>query len=59
MNNLMIIRRFKYSQFDTGWCVVNDDGEVQAFFEDIEGDDSAEGIDLAFKAAQEWVSCAA
>ena len=48
-----IIRRFKYSQFDTGYAVVDDDGEVQAFFDDVEGDDGA-----ALAAAQEWVqSC--
>jgi hypothetical protein len=48
-----IIRRFKYSQFDTGYAVVDDNGEVQAFFDDVEGDD-----DAALAAAQEWVrSC--
>ena len=48
-----IIRRFKYSQFDTGYAVVDENGEVQAFFDDVEGDD-----DAALAAAQEWVrSC--
>lgn len=48
-----IIRRFKYSQFDTGYAVVDDNGEVQAFFDDVEGDD-----DAALAAAQDWVrSC--
>tara|TARA_R110000868_G_scaffold44601_1_gene148837 strand:- start:398 stop:550 length:153 start_codon:yes stop_codon:yes gene_type:complete len=48
-----IIRRFKYSQFDTGYAVVDENGEVQAFFDDVEDDD-----DAALAAAQEWVqSC--
>ena len=45
-----IIRRFKYSQFDTGYAVVDENGEVQAFFDDVEGDD-----DAALAAAREWV----
>jgi len=53
MSNLQIIRRFKFSQFDTGWAVVNNDGEVQAFFDDVEG-----APDAALTAAQDWVqSC--
>lgn len=53
MNTLQIIRRFKFSQFDTGWAVVDDDGEVQAFFDDVEG-----APDAALTAAQDWVqSC--
>jgi hypothetical protein len=53
MSNLQIIRRFKFSQFDTGWAVVDDDGEVQAFFDDVEG-----APDAALTAAQDWVqSC--
>ena len=53
MNTLQIIRRFKFSQFDTGWSVVDGDGEVQAFFDDVEGEPNA-----ALIAAQEWVqSC--
>ena len=53
MNTLQIIRRFKFSQFDTGWAVVDDDGVVQAFFDDVEG-----APDAALTAAQDWVqSC--
>lgn len=53
MSSLQIIRRFKFSQFDTGWAVVDDDGEVQAFFDDVEG-----APDAALAAAKDWVqSC--
>jgi hypothetical protein len=48
-----IIRRFKYTQFDTGYAVIDDDGEVLAFFDDVEGEPAA-----ALAAAQDWVqSC--
>ena len=50
MSNLQIVRRFKFSQFDTGWAVVDDDGEVQAFFDDVEG-----APDAALAAAKEWL----
>ena len=50
MNNLQIVRRFKFSQFDTGWAVVDAGGEVQAFFDDVEG-----APDAALMAARDWV----
>ena len=51
MSNLQIVRRFKFSQFDTGWAVVDADGNVQAFFDDVEGEP-----DAALTAAQEWIA---
>ena len=51
MSNLQIVRRFKFSQFDTGWAVVDADGNVQAFFDDVE-----EEPDAALTAAQEWIA---
>ena len=50
MSDLQIVRRFKFSQFDTGYAVVDEDGNVQAFFDDVEGKP-----DAALTAAQDWI----
>jgi len=52
VNGFDIVRKFEYTQFDTGYAVIDKDGEQVAWFDDVEGDE--EGQNTALADAIEW-----
>ena len=52
VNGFDIVRKFEYTQFDTGYAVIDKAGEQVAWFDDVADDD--EGQDSALADAIEW-----
>jgi len=52
VNGFDIVRKFEYTEFDTGYAVIDKDGEQVAWFDDVEDDE--EGQNTALADAIEW-----
>lgn len=52
VNGFDIVRKFEYTHLDTGYAVIDKEGEQVAWFDDVESDE--EGQDTALAEAIEW-----